>query len=128
MASIYPELAMVAQDLITQFGRQVSYQRQGTIDRVPGQPWRGQVPVDPIIVTAAVFDATSYDRSASPEIQFTKTALIAARTLAFEPLADDFMIDRERDLDIRYRVVRVNTLRPGTVGLLYTLSLSTAKS
>ncbi len=134
MATIYAELAGVAQELINQFGREVQIRRQGTTERVLGEPWRGRVPLPTVNVTAAIFDATSYDRAASPTLEFQFTALIAARGLTFEPKAGDTVIDpesvvaRDDGATPAFHVVRSTILKPGTVGLVYTLSLATANT
>lgn len=123
MTDFYADIAQTALELIDEFGRDVEHAPRGTVDRVAGEPWRGQVPIAPTTITAALFDATASDRQAFPSVDFTKTALIAAKDLATVPAVEDRLID-----DLTYRVVRVIETRPGDVPLLYTLLLSATTS
>lgn len=122
MTDFYDELAQDALDLIDEFGRDVQHASNGTEDIVPGKPWRGVQPIAPTTVKAAIFDATSNDRQAFPDVDFTKRGLIAAKGLVNIPAVEDRVID-----DITYRIARVVELKPGPTALVYTVLLS-AKS
>lgn len=123
MTDFYADLSQTALDLITEFGRDVQHAPAGTVDIVPGESWRGVQPATPTTIRAAIFDATVADRQTFPDLDFTKTALVAAQGLSPIPAVEDQLID-----DRSYRIVRVVETRPGSVALLYTLLLSAKPS
>lgn len=123
MADFYADLAQTGLELVDEFGRDVQHAPNGTTDIVSGQSWRGQQPIAPTTIRAAIFEATSLDRQSFPAIEFSKTAIIAAKDIVNIPEVEDRLID-----DLNYRVVRVVETKPGPVALLYTLLLSASPS
>ena len=123
MTDFYADLATTARDLIAEFGRDVQYAPNGTVDLFLGESWRGQTPAAAVTVRAAIFDASARDIQTNPNIVFTKVAWVAAGTAGVAPTAQDQIID-----DIHYRIMRAFEIKPGPTVLAYRLLLSAAVS
>lgn len=123
MTDFYADMAQVAKELLEEFGREVEYAPNGTVSIVADKPWRGVAPIATTTITAAIFDATAADKQLYPDVNFTKTAIVAAKDLGQTPRVEDVIED-----DINYRVVSVKELKPGPTSLLYTLLLSAKSS
>lgn len=120
---VYEELLAAGNILIDEFGRDVSYQSGSTTYRDENKKWLGKVPVAPVTVKAAIFDASAADRQRWPGITFTKKALISPSDLTITPALDDAITDE----GTIYAIAEVMTSGPGGTELLYTLLLTTER-
>jgi len=120
---VYTELLAAGNILIDEFGRDVTYTPGGSVDRVPGEPWRGKVPSTGVTVKAAIFEASGKDIQTWPQITFTAKALVSPVNITISPSLGDTVTDG----GITYNVAHVVTTAPGDTALLYTLLLTTER-
>lgn len=121
--AFYTELAADAEDLITEFGRSISYRPGGTVEISPGEPWRGRQPAPAVTVTGVILDAKQADHNAWPQIEFTKKALISPNEITLTPSKGD----KIEDEGVIYGVAEILPLKPGNIEVLYTLLISTER-
>lgn len=136
----YAKLAVTAEKLIEKNGRSVTLVKRSTVPETPSEPWKG--PVDEVytdgtpgalgdkagvVVFAAFVDVSSdselaeFFTSLGGEVRRgTKAALVAGLSVTPEAIEEfDVVVDGD---DV-WNIESTDTLRPGTVVLLYALGL-----
>jgi hypothetical protein len=120
----YAEVLVIAQELVTEFGKAVTLRRLNATPPDPDMPWRG--PVDPRAVPAETLavDAVFVEPSSQQMLGVNTQQLDwlkRAQQLAIVASSADLSVFQELvDTDSSvWRVVGVSTLNPGGTRLLH---------
>lgn len=129
MALDYVKLAAVADKLISENGKPVTFKRQSATPADPTKPWRGAgAHVDDLVITAfAVVIPNDEIDDKEAMRRGDATAYIAASTFgAGNPFAPDDLVTIDSMLDnegYTWHVHGVKIINPGATRVLYTAEL-----
>lgn len=120
MAFDYSGLEAVADDLIGEFGRTVTFRVRAATLKTAGEPWLGKVAAASAGTAPAAFIEYNASEIDGSIIQAEdRKVLVAAKNLGFSPTTAYEMVDGS----VVWQVVRVAEIRPGATALAYELQV-----